>query len=172
MSNRDIVTTAARIAQGTCGGLAAALGAAGMAFALFSNSMVTVSYAVITTGVPICTPTPCPQVPIKTIPTQTVTHSSIAASQGVTGTLEVFVLGVGLVLIAIALGAIMHGITTSTRWLPVLWISTGLLLLATLLTGFSIGFAFLPADAFAIAASALGLARLLEPPRPATLPDQ
>jgi hypothetical protein len=172
MSNRDVVTTAARIAQAMCGGLAAALGAAGMAFALFSNSMVSVSYSVVTTGVPICTPTTCPQVSVKTIPTQTLTQGSIAGGQGISGALEVVAIGVGVVLVGIAVGAIMNSATGRRGWLLVLFPATGLLLLATLLTGFSIGFAFLPADAFAIAASALGLARLLEPPRPVTLLDR
>jgi hypothetical protein len=160
-----------RIAEAICGCLAAVLGAGGLAFALLSQSVVSVSYAVITTSVPICAPGPCPQASFTSIGRETVHGSSIAAGQGITGTLGVFVIGAGLVLAAVAVGAIMHGVTSHKWWLGLLWPATGLLLLATLLTGFTIGFAFLPADAFAIAASALGLARLLDSPRPVTRPS-
>jgi hypothetical protein len=152
--------------EALCGTAAAVLGAAGLAFALLSESVASVGYSVITIVVPACAPTRCPQASAPPISKQTVTQGSIAGGQGISGALEVVAIGVGVVLVGIAVGAIMNSATGRRGWLLVLFPATGLLLLATLLTGFSIGFAFLPADAFAIAASALGLARLLERPRP------
>jgi hypothetical protein len=158
-------------AETICGVLAALLGGAGLAVALFSDSMVSVSGTVITSSVPLCAPAPCAQASVTTNQTESVTHTSIAAG-GISGTLEVFVIGVIVVLAVIALGAVMHGMTARVFWLVLLCLATGLLLLATVLTGFSIGLFLLPADALAVAAAALGLAQVAGPPRPVTFPGR
>jgi hypothetical protein len=163
------VNMGTRIAEAICGVLAAALGGAGLAFALFASTIASVGGTVSVHAVPICVPTPCPEASVAPIIRETITHRSIADG-GISGGLVGVVMAVVAVLVVIALGAVLHSITSWTPWLVLLLIATGLLLFVTVLTGFSIGFAFLPADALAVAASALGLARLLDPPRPVTLP--
>jgi hypothetical protein len=101
---------------------------------------------------------------------ETITHRSIADG-GISGGLAGVVIAVVAVLLVIAIGAVLHSITSWLPLLVLLFIATGMLLFVTVLTGFSIGLAFLPADALAVAASALGLARVLEPPRPVTRPS-
>jgi hypothetical protein len=159
-----------RALEATCGGLAAILGGGGLAVALFANIMVSVGSTVVT-RVPLCVPSPCVQASIAPIPRQTITHSSIAAG-GITGGLEVFVIVVSAVLVAIAVGAVFHGLTSRLPWLVLLCSATGVLLLGTLLSGFSIGLFFVPADVLAIAAVALGLAQAAPPPRPVTFPGR
>jgi len=159
-----------RLAEGVCGVVAAVLGGGGLAVALFSNIMVSVSGTVIT-RVPLCVPAPCVQASVAPIPRQTITHSSIA-SGGISGSLEVFVIVVSAVLLAIALGAILHSLTSRLPWLVLLCSATAVLLLGTLLSGFSIGLFFVPAVVLAIAAVALGLAQVAPPPQPFTFPGR
>jgi hypothetical protein len=159
-----------RALEATCGGLAAIVGGGGLAVALFSNIMVSVSSRVITT-VPVCVPAPCVQASIAPIPRRTITHGSIAAG-GISGGLEVFVIVASAALLAIALGAILHGLTSRLAWLVLLCSATAVLLLGTLLSGFSIGLFFVPADVLAIAAVALGLAQVAPPPQAVTFPGR
>jgi hypothetical protein len=161
---------AERVLEATCGGLAAVLGGGGLAVALFSNIMVSVSSTVVT-RVPLCVPAPCVQASIAPVRRQTITHSSIAAG-GISGSLEVFVIVVSAMLLAIALGAILHGVTSRLPWLVLLGAATAVLMLGTLLSGFSIGLFFVPADVLAIAAVALGLAQVAPLPRPVTFPGR
>jgi hypothetical protein len=46
------------------------------------------------------------------------------------------------------------------------------LLLGTLVSGFTLGLFFIPADVLAIAAVALGLAQVAPPPQPVTFPGR
>jgi hypothetical protein len=163
-------SVAERVLEATCGGLAAVLGGGGLAVALFSNIMVSVSSTVVT-RVPLCVPAPCVEASIAPIPRQTITHSSIATG-GITGGLEVFVIVVSAVLLAIAVGAILHGLTSRLQWLVLLCAATAVLGLGTLLSGFTIGLFFVPADVLAIAAVALGLAQVAPPPQPVTFPGR
>jgi hypothetical protein len=159
-----------RIGEAICGVLAAVLGGAGLAFALFASTIASVGATVSVRAVPICVPTPCPEASVAPIIRETISHRSIADG-GISGGLAGVVIAVVAVLLVIATGAVLHSITSWLPLLVLLFIATGMLLFVTVLTGFSIGLVFLPADALAVAASALGLARVLEPPRPVTRPS-
>jgi len=159
-----------RVAEATSGGLAALLGGAGLNFALFANTMVSVGSTVSVRAVPICVPTPCPQAPFAPVLRQSITHRSIA-SGGISGILEIVVIAIIAVLLVIAVGALLHGITSLLPWLVLLCLATGVLLGATVVTGFSIGLFFFPADVFALLAVGFGLAQIAAPPRSYPLPE-
>lgn len=146
------------LAEAVCGSLAALLGGASLAVALFADTMVTVSsrYGAIAA----CAQPPCPHPTVGIQPERTVTHTTSIAAGGISGTLEVAIAVVVLVLLAIAVGAIVHGFSHRTPWLVLLCLGTTLILGLTLLTGFTIGFVFMPADALAVAAVALALTNL------------
>ena len=153
-----------RVAEAFCGILAAAFGAAGLAFSLLSDTVVIVKSAVITVGVAPCASQPCPQPSVPARATETVTHSSIASTQGIGGVLEFFVIAVGVVLLVIAVAAVIHAVTNGLPWLVLLGAATALVMVATVLTGFSIGLFFIPADFGAVAAVAIGIARFASAP--------
>jgi hypothetical protein len=60
-------------------------------------------------------------------------------------------------LIGVAVSAVAHSRTGGSGWRIVLWVSTTVIVILTLLTGFSIGLFLLPGTLFALLASALSL---------------
>ena len=148
-------------------GLGATLvGLAGLAVALFANIEMSVSTRIAT--VAVCATPPCPALSALPQPAQTVTQAHSLASGGISGTLAVAVAAVVVGLLAIGVGAVAHALTNRRSAFVVLCAATLALLLLTFLTGFSIGFLFLPADALAMAAVAFGAVRLN--PRPVGAP--
>jgi hypothetical protein len=65
----------------------------------------------------------------------------------------IFLLG----LIGVAVSAVVHSRTGGSGWRIVLWVSTAVIVILTLLTGLSIGLFLLPSTLFALLASALSL---------------
>jgi hypothetical protein len=142
------------MAEAACGMLAAFLGVVLLVLALFADTITSVRGSA--GAIAACAQAPCPP-PTYNPPSATVvTHTSIAAG-GISATLEVVIGVVVLVLLAIAVGAIMHGLSRRVPWLVLLCFGTALMLLITVVTGLSIGLLFAPADALAVAAVALGL---------------
>jgi hypothetical protein len=120
--------------------------------------MVTVSSR--SSVIAACAQPPCPQTTVGIQPERTVTHTTSLAAGGISGTLDVVIAVVVLVLLAIAVGAILHGVSHRMPWLLLLCLGTTLMLGLTILAGFSIGVFFMPADALAVAAVALALTNL------------
>jgi hypothetical protein len=143
------------IAEGACGALAALLGVAGLAVALFADTMTSVGASA--GSVAVCSRAPCAQATVAPRAETVVSHSSIAAG-GISGPLQVVIAVVLLVLLAIAVGAIMHAFSHRRPWLVLLCLGTAMMVGVTVITGFSIGFLFAPADALAVTAVALALA--------------
>jgi hypothetical protein len=93
---------------------------------------------------------------------------SFQSSSGQSGTASMLQLGlppsvlisVGilvLVPLSVASSAVMHSRTEGRGWRSVLWAATAVIVIITVLTGFSIGLLLLPSTLFAVGASVLSL---------------
>ncbi len=140
-------------------GLAASLvGLAGLAVALFANIEVSVSTRIATVGV--CATPPCPVLSALPQPARTVTEAHSLASRGISGALLIVVAVVVAGLVLIAAGAMVHAFGNRMSGFVLLCVATLALFGLTVLTGFSIGLLFLPADGLAVAAVAFGALRI------------
>ena len=153
--------TGTALAEAGAGLAAALLGGAGLAFALFGNILVSVSTSVAT--VAVCATPPCPSISALPQPPRTVTVARSLASGGLSGPLKVFATAVVLALVVMAVGALAHAFANRLSGFVLLCVTSAALFGLTVLTGFSIGLLFLPADALAVAAVTLGAMRLSGP---------
>ena len=97
-------------------------------------------------------------------------HSGTASlvQTGLTTTAAVFITIVGLLFAALATGSILAFFGRRTAGVTVLAVALGLLVPATLISGFSIGYSFLPSDALGVLALIFATRRRAPSSPPAT----
>lgn len=135
-----------RTIEGVCGVLAGVLGLAGLGIAFWAPGEVSCTSTTTSEGAT----------------TQTCHMVSYIAANGLSGVLPVIV-GFAIVLVALALGAALHGWRGAREGRGMLWVATALLVFGNFLTLLSIGVFLLPSTLLALVASVLAAIGRREP---------
>ena len=135
--------------EAACGLVAALFGFLGIAYALFGPTYSFQSCSGNGSTISSCQ-------------TGTANLLQVGIAPGAIVALCILLLG----LISVAVSAVVHSRTGGSGWRIVLWASTAVIVMLTLLTVWSIGLFLLPSTLFALLASAFALgARLEDAPR-------